>query len=134
MPVTFYDYKIASGYNNAAGLTNVELLTAGGRYFYAVAIGGHDLNLKTQENGVGFASGFSLLIWKSNVTRAHYAYIRDTLLGGKYSAPVTIRSRLDDTVYANYNAVLTIPRTRNVKRNYDLYEQMEWEFTRLVAL
>lgn len=129
-----YEYAIASGYNNAAGLVNIELLSAGGKLFYAVAVAGSDVDLKTQEDGVGFESGFPQLVWTSNVTRAQYAYIRDTVLSGSYSAPVTIRSRYDDTSYANYNAILTIPRTRQLKRNYDLYEQMEWTFTRVVAL
>lgn len=109
-------YQIAAGWNNAAGLADVNTLGP---------VGGEKLNMPrafplvnagTRRYRGDLTSTISgTVVQRWDFTAAYYdqyIYVKETFCGtGRtYSGKVTIRTRLYDTdTYANYNAVLEVP-------------------------
>jgi hypothetical protein len=129
-----YQYKIAAGLNNVAGLVNIEDLTAGGRRFAPPVLTDDNAVRQPLASGVPFVRGYARLTWQSNVTRDQYKYLVDTFLGGQQQGYVTIATRLMTSggVYVNRQAVLTLPYlSEGINLNYYWYLQMTWAFTRV---
>jgi hypothetical protein len=130
-----YDFAVCGG-TNPANLINVELLTAGGRFFAPPTLEGDEILLLPGSDGVPFERGYLSLIWKSSVYRAQYSYLYNTILGGARQGAVVIRTLrvMDDTTYSVYRGILTLPSFSGFQRNYTLYSQMPWTFTRLLRV
>lgn len=116
--MAYYDYSIAVGHNNAAGLINVESLIASaiGR---PLAIPPRGVPVpdgsvrRTTLTGKQYAAGAKIITWSWNVIpQAGFASLINTFLGDfdTTSANVTIRTRKRDDTFSNYNAVMILPR------------------------
>src|SRR6476659_6316171 len=110
---TRYDYAIAASYNNAAGLTNLELIVPTGdrAFFSPVAYNNYKPGVrKIRSDGTLYLAGFAASFWiLPAATRKHIEYIMDTYCAGGYSGKVTIKTRINRIAYANFNAILSLP-------------------------
>ncbi len=129
---TQYGFKIASGLNNAAGLVNVENLIADGRYFYPPVLDGDFILRQPRANGIPFERGYQAFTWKSDIWRAQYSYLFNTLLGGNLQGYVTFNTLriMNDSTYSVWQGVLTLPDFSGFTRNYKAYTGVPWAFTR----
>lgn len=139
--MAIFEYAIADDNNNAAGLTNIEALSAGGRRFYPpVGVGTYDPGIREYRGNLTTTfNGSASLVWTSNMLWAQYEYILSTYCdlinsAPSYSGPVTIRTRTTGSSYANYNATLILPTPVEVQRNYGMYMLVKWTFIGLAAL
>lgn len=137
----YYQYAIADGHNNAAGLTNIESLSAGGKAFYpVVGVGTYDPGIREfRGNQTTSFNGSPSLNWVSSLTWAQYEKVLNDycdLVNSEpsYSGLVTIRTRTTGSAYANFNAQLILPPPIELQRNYTLYIPVKWTFIGLEAL
>lgn len=130
-----YDFAICGGTDPDA-LINVELLSAGGRFFAPPTLEEDEILRQPGSDGLPFERGYLTLTWKSKVYRAQYSYLYNTILSGALQGPVVIRTLrvMDDTTYSVYRGLLTLPSFSGFRRNYTLYEDMPWMFTRLLRV
>lgn len=137
MPVRF-DYQIAAGHNNAAGLTNIESLVPSGNIAFPppAARGNRNPGItRIRANGVATQSGYPAQVWRMVwLTYEQYAYLKTTYASGGYSAAVTVRTRFGSGDYANYNAVLNIPYESDLNDVGWGYRDVSLTLTRMVAL
>lgn len=133
-----YDYQLAVGNNNAAGLVNIQTITpAGDRAFWPPdAFSSYDPGtFRIRGDGTVTLAGFASTTWVFGVlTRAQLTYLSDTYCSGGWSGLVTVRTRIGRTTYANYNAVLTLTKPRDSQRRFTKFLDYRVEFTRMVAL
>ena len=107
-----YNYQIAAGNNNAAGLQNIEdVLTSSHRAPRAtpVPLGSVRevmLDQSVQDNGIKFVTWSWRILDKADLDTLVTAYLGD--YDTSY-ALVTIKTRKRDDTYANYNATLVLP-------------------------
>jgi hypothetical protein len=120
-----YDYKLATGYDNEAGFTNVEdaLPTYNGRQtFYPVGRANFDEGtLRVRADGEIYAAGFDSFVWELNIlTYAQWAYLQTNYCTGGtgYSGLVTARTRLIGGTYSNYNAVMHLPKPPEEEKKF----------------
>lgn len=119
--MTIQNYQLAVGWDNEAGLTNIESLTPANSttfrvlgtnvHYFVQSLGLYDVPY-IQTPGGRSQNGFAKLIWRMRVASAiALTDLRDTY--GQNSAQVgkvTIKTRLeDDSAYVNKNAVLFVP-------------------------
>ncbi len=139
--MTRYDYKIASGYNNVAGLTNLEAITpTGDRSFFSPvaysAFRGGVRHIRT--DGSVILTGFPSAFWVfPALTRKQWEYLQDTYCGGagKFSGKVTIRTRVGGrSSYGNFNAIMILPDPAELTRRFTAFEDVRIDLTRLVAI
>lgn len=136
----WFDYQIAAGNNNAAGLTNIESITPSGNIAFPPPAARGYKNPGTRRvrgNGVSTYTGYVSQIWRMvSLTYEQYAYLKTTYCGGGYSGPVTVRTRFGTAAYANYNAVLNIPTEADLAQvDYGWgYQPAVLTYTRMVAL
>lgn len=131
------EYAIAAGYNNAAGLQRIETITDGtGKAFRSVRVNGYAPGeARVRANGTIGLVGFPTVRWFcGGITWAQYAYLRDNILAGAYSGPVTIRTRLDDNDYYNCNAILTLGFSQDLTIRSRHYVGFEYVFTKVEVL
>lgn len=130
-----YGFEICGG-TDPLNLINVELLTAGGRFFTPPTLEEDDILRQPGSDGLPFERGYLSITWKSNVYRPQYSYLYNTILGGARQGPVVIRTLriMDDTTYSIYRGILTLPSFNAFQRNYTLYQNMPWQFTRLLRV
>ena len=139
--VAFFDYKIAAGNNNAAGLVNIGTITPSSGILFPEPVarpnytpGVHKIRL----DGLDYQAGYASHVWMMPfLDWRHYDHLRTTYCAGGYSGKVTIRTRYMLVSYANYNAILHLPPPdqildKNVGWGYNNYIPLT--FTRLVAL
>lgn len=118
-------YQLAEGYDNTAGYVAIE----------GVEVVGEDIH---HVSSVGtFAAAREILTldkvvhddgddeWEwliAAMTPEQYKYIKDTFLDGERSGPVTVRTKTNDGVWVDRNAVLTLPRrpTRTLLKYSDV--------------
>lgn len=136
------EYKLAAGWNNAAGLTGLE----------GVFIANDFIPFKTfkswgtynpgeaiiRGDGTIVFDGYPSCSWVfSIITRLQVQYLQDTYCSGSYSGKVTIRTSTDNVntttalpAYENYSAVMRLqpPGESKYYKNYAI------EFSRLIAL
>ncbi len=137
--MAFYDYQIATGYNAAGSLTNVEALTGTDGNLFLVVSGWASFDPGSPRTGsdrlLDFL-GFPTTRWLSNILYVgQYKYLYNTILSGAYSGPVTIRTTTNFVgIYANYNAEMKIPVPAQLQTQGSSYVNVPWTFTGLVAL
>jgi hypothetical protein len=133
------DAKIAAGYDNVGGLTLITALTAGGVFFVEpleYPDDSYDRGVpRVFTNGIRRFEGFPTRRWLSGVLwLPQYELLRTT-----YEGPVTFRTRLFGTTYANYNGILTLPElgeldvVNETKRGLAA-QNFVWTFTRVRAI
>lgn len=131
------EYAVAPNHNNAVGLVVVHTTVVSGKYFAHIqGIGTFDPG---EERVYVDAShddvGEGLFTWLSTrMTWAQYEYILATPLQTRRSNRVTVRTRLTGAAYANYNAILTLPKTSELTRVFGCYLDVQWRFTAVVAI
>lgn len=108
MAIITNDYRLAVGLNNTAGLTLFTSLTDANSvaFIEPYAVPFYTRGLKrVKSNGVAFRSGYKVVQWQVGaMTVAQW-----TTLTGTYEGNVTVRTTTGTALFANYNAVLTLP-------------------------
>lgn len=137
--MALYEYKIATGWNNAAGLTNVEGLTVDSRTFTPpVAYMAYNPGtLRIRADGQVYYSGFPSVVWRfTGLTRAMYYYLMTTYTtgGNTLSGKVTISTRNLAGTHANYNAVMVLPAPPEVDRSFGVIRNLDVRFIQLVSI
>lgn len=133
-----YSYKIAVGYNQPSGsLVNIETIRPSGdiRNFYAPeAYSAYNPGTpRYRLDGQNYNTGFPSTQWKfRNMTRLQYQYMRSQYcIGGGYSGTVTIQSTDQNGTQTRYNAIIQVPRTNELQRNFTAYTDVVISFIRL---
>lgn len=138
--MALYNYQIATGYNNAAGLVNIENITpSGSRAFDApdglskYRPGGQAI---IRGNGTITWTGYPSTEWEwSLITLQQVRYLMTTYCASGYSGLVTIKTQTDNIeVYANFNAVMTLTPLPEFPLLYPEIAPYKVRFTRMVAL
>lgn len=136
---TRYDYKLAAGYNNAAGLTNLETITVSGDsrpFFSPVGYSNYRAGVrKIRSDGTVIFTGFPSAHWIiPAMTRKQWEYLSDQYCSGGFSGKVTVRTRVGRTSYSNFNAILVLPDPETLQRRFIAFEDVRLEFTRMIQL
>ena len=126
-----YQFSICAG-TNPASLVNVELLTAGGKYFYPPVLEDDFILRQPGASGLPFERGYQAFTWKSDLWRAHYDYLFTTILSNSLQGYVVLKTlrTMDDDTYTTWRGILTLPDMNQFQRNYKLYQNVLWQFTR----
>lgn len=147
--MTLQSYRIASGYSQTLSSSdNIENITptggaatwqipvTGGKSYYFVdGIGRWQQNYFVTASGLYVTQGFARQVWiQSAMDSEAYTYLKDTFVG-----KVTIQSRTEDTsAYAEYNAIFQLSEPNELEKiargSRTFYRDVEWRFTRMVAL
>lgn len=117
----YYSYALAVGYNNAAGLVNVENIipTGGTRFYPPDSYGRYDPGqVRIRADGAVYLAGFASTTWLfKGITRLQYDYLSDTYCGSSIAGKVTIRTLTNDpSTYANFNAILILPKLVDLRK------------------
>lgn len=139
--MAFQDYQIAAGYNNAGGLQNVEdiLPLANNRQtFLAKGWGNIDEGIERERaDGTTYTTGFTIITWQLSVLSIEqWAYLQTNYStgGNSLSGLVTIRTRVTNKTYANYNAVMKLPKLSEFDKEFGIMRNAEIRFVRAEAL
>lgn len=137
--MTYQSYAVAVGYNNAAGLTNLETIKPVGdiRYFCVVeGYANYDPGVeKLRLDGLKYYVGWPSTKWIFNIlTRKQYEYLRDTFCGGGYTGQVTINTTTDREAYGHFNAIIDIPKLTAQQRHYIVFEDFPITFRKMVGI
>lgn len=120
------DYRIVVAFNNAPNLVNIEIAIPLYRD-KPLIVQGIPLDGGIHRIGADksiYRTGFSMIEWLAPcMGRNQYYFIQDTYTrgGNSFDGPVTIRTRFDDTTFANYSATLQLPKPSTLQRKYDSY-------------
>lgn len=133
-----YQYKIASGYNVAAGsLVNIESITPTSDVAFVApqVLGTFDPGKYIiRGDGTLYLTGFPTQQWLfSALTRLQLAYLRTTYCSGGWSGLVTINTRLGDTPYVRYNAVMILPKPSESEGRLYAYKNYSVKMARLAV-
>lgn len=133
------DIQIAVGNNNAAGLVALESITPSGDIAFLPVRQYGTFNAgetKTRLNGRPYFAGVqSTQFICAVVTWAQFKYLKTTYCNGGYSGLVTIRIRTDSpATYANYNAVLVLPKESDLAVRYGAFIDVVLNFINLEVL
>lgn len=139
MAIPRYAYKLAAGYNNAAGLVNIESITpSGDKAFYPPqGVGAYDPGqFRIRGDGTVYVSGFAATEWLfSKITRAQVRYLQTTYCNSGWSGKVTVATKTDNiNTYANFNAVMVLTKLPESQRNFTIYRDYVVRFTRMEAI
>lgn len=122
----YQDYKIASGWNNAAGLANIE--TQFPRYQNKpLIVRGRGFNPGIKRIRADFqvyATGKQTIRWRFRVMSiAQYNYFMSnyTTGGNSYSGKNTIRTKNVGDTYANYSVTSQLPSPDELQTKADAY-------------
>lgn len=143
--------KIAAGYNNYSGLTNIELISVGGNTPQDYLLPVQDLGLwadgveRFGGDGIAKDDGYATTSWEcAALSFSQWYYLYTTVLGGNRSGKVTIRTRrwhvpLNSTMSYSYviaNAILTLPPPPDTSRGVYVagYEPFVYSFTRVQVI
>lgn len=137
--MAFYLYKIAAGWNNAAGLVNVESLIVDTDTFAPpVAYMAYNPGtVRVRADGQVYYSGFPSVVWRfTGLKRAMYYYLMTnyTTGGNTLSGKVTISTRNITGTHANYNAVMVLPAPPEVDRSFTAIRNLDVRFIQLVSI
>lgn len=135
-------HKIATNWNNAAGLAYIEdaivwyqdkplIIQSRGRWDEGIE--------RERADKLSTITGFQTFDWFAPVMGANqYDNLQDTYttggtgLRGKVTART--RSMNDDDTFANYSAVLVIPKRKDLERKFDAYLNVKLRFIVEAAL
>lgn len=133
------DYKLASGHNNAGGLTAITSITDGTTTLKEpFGLGGINRGQRiTLTNGMTSRIGLPRAVWISPMLVSQYWY-----MVANYEGLVTVRLAYGGTTFANYNAVLTFGDPDEMEfisfANSSFlgagFRAVQWTYTRLDAL
>lgn len=137
-----YQYKLAAGYNNAAGLVNIESIIPTGDRAFSPPQGYASFSpgvLRVRADGLRYVAGFQTILWIfSLLTAAQWRYLQDTYTvgGNSYSGKVTVANRNEDGSYSNYNAIIYVPPLPELasNRKWLNYRDVEIRFARAVTI
>lgn len=138
--MTFQDYQLAAGHDNAGGLTNVETTIPASQQqtFLPQGRGNFDEGvLRVRGDGLTYLTGFQAFSWPLDVLPyAQWDFMRTTYTtgGNSFSGKVTVRTRLIDGTYANFNALLHLPEPPDETKKFVALRDTEILFTRAVAI
>lgn len=132
-------YQWASGFNNAAGLVAVALdvPTFNNMPFYVHSLGSWDDGiLRNRADKTLGRYGYQRLTWIADVmSDTQYNYIQAKSPGGNgFSVKMTIRTLTQASAFANYSAVLHLPKKSELNRIWDAYRSVPLLFIIEAAL
>lgn len=132
-------YQWASGFNNAGALLAVEndVPTFRNKPFYIHALGSWDEGiLRARADKTVIATGFNRITWIADLmSDTQYNYIQAKSPGGNgYSVKMTIRTLTRASAFANYSAVLQIPKKTDLDRIWNAYRNVALVFIIEAAL
>lgn len=112
--VPFQSYSIAAGYNNAAGLANVETTfpTFHGK---PMIVRGRTYNPGVKHrraDKLTYRTGFAIILWRipvMSIAQYNYWISNYTTGGNSYSGKNTIRTKKTDDTYGNFSVASDIP-------------------------
>jgi predicted Zn-dependent peptidase len=132
MPSPSYLFKIGRSIDGVNGMTNVELLTDGERYFYPPTLENDFILRQPLASGGQFERGYQSFTWKSDLWRGQYQYLFGTLLQGSLQNAVYFQTQrtIDSGAYSVWLGTLMLPQMPDFQRNYQLYANMNWTFIR----
>lgn len=133
MPSPAYLFKVGKSSDGVNGMTNVELLQdADGKYFYAPTLDNDFVLKQPLSSGGQFDRGYQSFTWHSDLWRGQYQYLYGTLLQGSLTGPVYFQTQraIDNGAYSVWLGTLTLPQMNDFQRNYHLYPNVAWTFTR----
>lgn len=142
MTTTYYDYKLAAGWNNAGSLVNITSITPTGDYRPFLPPDGwsqYDAGLvRVRLDNLGYFSGFATATWKwGALSRWQYSYLRTTytLNANSYRGKVTVRTiGADGLSFSNFNAIIVIPKLPELDRLSRNYRDIEVKFVGLTPI
>lgn len=138
--VWYPDYKIAAGWDNVAGLVTLEglLVTDDIQPFvYPKGVKQFDAGIrKTRADGTDYFVGYPSTRWVFGVmTWRQWAYAKLTFCAGGYAGKVTVRTRTTGLNYANFNAVLKLPKEIDLRdSSAPVIADVVWTFAQLQAV
>lgn len=129
--MAFQQYKIAAGWNNAAGLANVEDQFP--RYQNKPLIvrgrGGFSPGVRRIRGNFSVSySGKQIIRWRIRVmgiNQYNYWQANYTTGGNSYSGKNTIRSRNGSDSFANYSVTSQLPSPDTLETKGDSYQNVE---------
>lgn len=132
-------YQWASGFNNASGLVAVEVDVPSfmNNPFYVHALGAWDEGVvRTRGDMTLGAYGFQRPTWIADImSDVQYNYIQAKTPGGNgLSVKMTIRTLNQASVFANFSAVLHLPKKSDLERRWDAYKNVPLVFVIEAAL
>jgi hypothetical protein len=131
--MTFQRYALAAGYSSAGSLVNVETSfpTYQEHPLIVQGRGTWDDGIERERaDKLSTLTGFQIFKWKLPVmSMAQYDYAQDTYTTGsnglRGKVTVTTRSIADDDTWANYNAVMHLPKRTDLERKQDAFLDVE---------
>lgn len=136
-----YDYQLAAGNDNEAGLQNVEVVIPAYNQrttFYPRGRGNYDEGIvRIRADGTAYITGYASITWPLNVlTYTQWAYLQTNYCTGGtgLSGKVTVRTRIPAGTYANYNAVMILPKLSEQDKIFGAIQSTEIRFVHLEAL
>lgn len=135
-------HKIAAGWNQAGSLAYIEdaVVWYQGKPLIIRSRGGWDEGIeRDRADKLSTITGFQIFEWAAPVMGANqYDNLQDTYTVGGTSlrGKVTVRTRSinDDDTFANYNAVLVLPKRKDLERKFDAYLNVKLRFIVEAAL
>lgn len=122
----FQSYSIASGFNNAGGLMNVETVFPTFQT-KPMIVQGRTFNpgvKRKRADKVGYRTGFQIIIWRipiMSIAQYNYWQANYTIGGNSYSGKNTIKSKSATDAYANYSVVSELPSPDELKSRAGVY-------------
>lgn len=130
-------YGITSGWNDEAGIETITEIAVAGKPFLSIqGIGQYDAGEEQVKlSGLVDDVGFAAFEWLSTVMAlAQWSLIIGTVLNGRRSGRVTVRTRLNDGTWVTRNAILTMQKKPGESRVNEYYTDVIWRFTRVHEL
>lgn len=126
-------YQWAAAFDNAAELAAVEtnVPTYRSRPLLVRDAPFDDGLIRGRADKLSETTGFQTFDWIFDLMSvAQYRYIQDTYTvgGTSYSGKLTVRTRDRDGAFANYNAVLRLPKGSELTRFRDCYRDVRLHF------
>lgn len=126
---------IAKGYNNAAGLINIETISVNGTYFAPIDSFGKWSDGLFERDGTGklIDTGYASTSWTAGfITLTQWNYLYTNILGGARSGPVTIQTlRYNADYHLICNAILDIGDPPGLNKAVATYNPFTYRFSRL---
>ena len=137
MVETFSSCKVAQGFDNVPGLTNLETVAVGGLYFPTLEDYPHWDPGPTSRRGDGSIDdqGYASTYWKGPITDEMWLYLFHDILGSSREGPVTIQTRRykrDEWIICN--ARMNIGKRPSMRQVNRWIPPFQATFTRLKVL
>lgn len=120
--MTFQSYSWAAGFDDVAGLVNVEtdLPSYQGLVVTNAGLGSYDPGIITPKaDRLTIARGYQSVEWTFSIMPISvYAYIQSnyTVGGTSHSGKMTIHTTIEDGTFSNFNAYMHLPTQSSLSR------------------